>query len=165
MLASSMEERPAPRRKPSTALSGAPTRGPLRSSRVAAEPAGTPATCKARRLGVAKALAPSYGKPASTKALVTSDLRSSAALRCIRAGISSLNSSSRRSGMEIWAFGLGGMRLETAVRPLASQQPLVTPFPEFITAATLGTNTNNLSNLCFTLLQEIHAKVLNLQSS
>ncbi|WP_305984209.1 hypothetical protein [Roseibium sp. MMSF_3544] len=67
--------------------------------------------------------------------------------------------------MEIWAFGLGGMGLETAVRPLASQQPLVTPFPEFITAATLGTNTNYLAELCFTLLQGIHAKVLNLQSS
>ena len=57
--ASSMEERPAPRRKPCTALSGAPTRGPRRSSRVSGERDVRPRRSSTRRLGVQCAAAPS----------------------------------------------------------------------------------------------------------
>ena len=73
--------------------------GPRRSSRTASPRAGRPAMCSASRRGVENALAPSYRKPRSTSASVTSFFRSSAARRCMRAGISSERSSSRRSGM------------------------------------------------------------------
>ena len=49
--------RPAARRKPSIACSGAPTRGPLRSSRTSGWRSGRPSTTSARRRGVTKASA------------------------------------------------------------------------------------------------------------
>ncbi len=90
---------PVERRKPSSAFSGASTRGPLRSSRAAWVISGRPVMCSTRRRGVAKAAAASYVKPASTSFSVTSRFRSSAARACIRAGISSEKSSSSRSGI------------------------------------------------------------------
>jgi len=54
-LAWSIEARPAARRKPAIALSGAPTRGPFFSSTRSGERAGTPWTVSASRRGVAKA--------------------------------------------------------------------------------------------------------------
>ena len=48
---------PVARRKPSSAFSGASTRGPLRSSRTAADRSASPATASASRRGVTKAVA------------------------------------------------------------------------------------------------------------
>ena len=92
--------RPAPRRNPSMAFSGASARGPLRSSTVVGLSVNSPSTVSARRRGVEKPAADEYVKPASTIASVISFFKSSAARRCIRAGISSEKSSIRRSG--IW---------------------------------------------------------------
>jgi len=91
--------RPVARRNPCTAASGASARGPLRSSRRAFAPAGRPRMSRVRRRGPAWARAPSQARPRSTRPSVTRLRRSSAARVCIRAGISSENSSSSRSGM------------------------------------------------------------------
>ena len=84
---------------PRSPPSGAPTRGPFFSSRTSGWRAGTPATCSASRRGVTKPWRPHRPGPRSTSASVTSLRRSSAACACMRAGISSEKSSSRRSGM------------------------------------------------------------------
>src|SRR5579871_4564262 len=60
-----------------------------------------PCTVSASRRGVAKAFAPSYTRPSATSLSVTMRRRSSAAFACIRAGISSEKSSSRRSGIRL----------------------------------------------------------------
>ena len=97
--ASSSEARPALFRKPATAASGAPTFGPLRSSRASGCAAGKSAMCNASRRGVAKAAPPAENSPLAASASVTSRFRSSAACACMRAGISSQKSSRRRSGI------------------------------------------------------------------
>ena len=61
-LASSMRASPALFRKPWIAASGAPTRGPFRSSRKVGCAAGRPTTCSASRRGVTNACAPSYAR-------------------------------------------------------------------------------------------------------
>ena len=78
---------------------GDETRGPFFSSFTSGCRTGTPLTASASRRGVTKALAPSWRSPASTSASVMSLRKSSAARACMRAGISSENSSSRKSGI------------------------------------------------------------------
>ena len=56
-FASSSDCRPAPLRKPCTACSGAPTRGPLRSSDTAGDFFGTSAITSAKRRGVERRFA------------------------------------------------------------------------------------------------------------
>src|SRR6516164_7611641 len=94
-----MEARPLARKKPEMAPSGAPTRGPFFSSLTSGCLTGMPSTASASRRGVTNAFAPSYTRPASTSRSVTSLRKSSAARACMRAGISSENSSSSRSGI------------------------------------------------------------------
>src|ERR1043166_45142 len=94
-----MDASPALLRKPSMARSGAPTRGPFFSSLTSGWRAGTPSTASASRRGVTNARAASYTSPASTRRSVTSFFKSSAAFACMRAGISSEKSSSKRSGI------------------------------------------------------------------
>src|SRR3954451_16235587 len=67
-----------------------------------------PCTVSASRRGVANALAPSYTRPSATSLSVTMRRRSSAAFACMRAGISSENSSSRRSGISCALCEEGG---------------------------------------------------------
>ena len=67
ILASASDLRPALFKKPCTAASGAPTRGPRFPSRVSGCRAGRPAMCNASRLGVAKLAAPSCEEAASRK--------------------------------------------------------------------------------------------------
>ena len=96
----SSEERPVAFRKPCTACSGAPTRGPRRSSLTSARAAGRPSTTSANRRGVAKARASLNSRPAAFSPSLTSRLRSSAARACMRAGISSLRSSRSSSAIK-----------------------------------------------------------------
>ena len=95
---------PAERRKPCSACSGAPTLGPLRSSVRSACAAGSPSATRVSRRGPANAVSPSGRKPSAARRSRTMRSRSRAACRCMRAGISSLNSS--RSS---WGMGLGGL--------------------------------------------------------
>ena len=81
------------------ACSGALTRGPLRSSAMSGDLAGTPSTTSASRRGVANALASPASRPSAFSPSVTSRFKSSAARPCMRAGISSENSSSSSSAI------------------------------------------------------------------
>ncbi len=90
---------PALFRKPAMACSGAPTFGPFFSSRKSGCRSGRPSTDSARRRGVAKDRAWSKERLASFNPSQTRRCKSAAAFFCIRAGISSENSSSRRSGI------------------------------------------------------------------
>ena len=71
----------------------------LRSSRISGERDGRPSTTATRRRGVAKVLIALNSSPASPSAPPSSRARSSRARACMRAGISSENSSSRSSAM------------------------------------------------------------------
>src|SRR5690348_7362580 len=92
------------------AFSGAPTRGPLRSSDVSGCLVGRPPITSVRRRGPANDFADSNSNPRSESAPTTKRSRSFAAPICMRAGISSESSSSRRSGMSgVLAF-VGALR-------------------------------------------------------
>ena len=73
------EPRPAARRKPWTAFSGEPTRGPLRSSTVSGWRSGKPSTMRVRRRGVTNGSARSQVSCAFSRRSQTSRFRSSAA--------------------------------------------------------------------------------------
>src|SRR5690606_35978830 len=82
-------------------FSGAPTRGPRRSSNVSSCAAGRPSTTTARRRAVANPSSRSNSSPASFSPSPTRRARSAAAFACMRAGISSENSSSSNSAIGI----------------------------------------------------------------
>src|SRR5680860_551940 len=89
------------------ACSGASMRGPLRSSLTSGERFGRPSTTAVRRRGVANVLISPNSSPAALSLSPSRRARSSRARVCIRAGISSENSSSRSSSMGAPArFGL-----------------------------------------------------------
>ena len=94
-----MDVRPADLTNPAIACSGALTRGPLRSSAMSGDLAGTPSTIKVSLRGVANALASPAVRPCAFRPSVTSRFKSSAARPCMRAGISSENSSSKSSAI------------------------------------------------------------------
>ena len=120
-ISSSSLVRPVERRKPSSAFSGASTRGPLRSSSISGVRAGRPGTCSTRRRGVEWTSGVPWSMPASFSPFVTISRRVSRAPGCIRAGISSERISSRRSGMGrgLWAtggrlrYGMAGRRVQS----------------------------------------------------
>ncbi len=91
--------RPVDRRKPSMAWSGAPTRGPLRSSVRSGWAGGRPSAARVRRRGPAKAVRASGNRPAPASFSRAMRSRSRAAWACMRAGISSDRSSSNSWGM------------------------------------------------------------------
>ncbi len=72
---------------------------PSSPPRVSAEPADRPRMSSASRRGVQYSRAPSYVRPASTSEVGHQLLQVAAALRCMRAGISSERSSMSRSAM------------------------------------------------------------------
>ena len=91
--------RPVDLRKPWIAFSGASTRGPLRSTVMSGCTAGRPGTIRARRRGVAKVCVLLVGETGSLSREQTCFSSSCAPPGCMRAGISSESTSSRRSGM------------------------------------------------------------------
>ncbi len=103
--------RPVERRKPSMAASGAPTRGPLRSSWRSACAAGSPWTTRVKRRGPANVVRASGRNPASARRSRAIRSRSRAAWACIRAGISSDSSSSSNWGMGYPAIPNAGRAL------------------------------------------------------
>ena len=88
---------PAPRRKPSTALSGAPTRGPLRSSRTSCVFTGRPSMARPKRRGPANVVSEDQARPAAVSFSPSRRSRSASAFGCMRAGISSQKISNRSS--------------------------------------------------------------------
>ncbi len=87
---------PAPRINPDRACSGAPTRGPLRSSEISGLLSGISATNPKRR-GPAQCLMSLTSSPDFLRPSLKSFSRSLPARACIRAGISSHNISKRNS--------------------------------------------------------------------
>ncbi len=83
------------------ACGGAPTFGPLVSSLTAAVSSGRPLAIKAKRRGVAKVSSALAAKPAFASSAMNNRAKSSLAFTCIRAGISSENSSRRKSVIKI----------------------------------------------------------------
>src|SRR4030095_10000008 len=90
---------PVLRRKPSSACGGALERGPFSSSLTASVCAGRPRAIRARRRGVTWVSTDSAARPAASSCSRNSRARSADALACMRAGISSERSSSRKSLM------------------------------------------------------------------
>src|SRR6185369_13059509 len=88
-------------------------RGPRRSSRTSGRVAGMSAMSRPRRRGATKLSTLPKLKPAAFNPSVTSRARSPAARACMRAGISSENSSSKSSG----TVTLRARRLSLALEP------------------------------------------------
>ena len=92
-------ERPVLRRNPSSACGGADVRGPFSSSCTASVASGSAPAIRARRRGVDHTvIAPGFS-PAASSSLRNRRSRSARAPACIRAGISSERSSSRKSAL------------------------------------------------------------------
>ncbi|CAM4216034.1 hypothetical protein NOLU111490_13530 [Novosphingobium lubricantis] len=89
--------RPVLRRKPSSACSGADVRGPFTSSDTACVASGRSRAISARRRGVDQTVTSPAFSPAASSSLRNSFSRSARAAACMRAGISSLRSSRRKS--------------------------------------------------------------------
>ncbi len=88
---------PVDLRKPAIALSGASARGPRRSSLVPALAAARSRAIRTRRRGVTKPSTAPTGSPAAAVPAVKRSRSCSIARACIRAGISSVRSSRRKS--------------------------------------------------------------------
>src|SRR5260221_1596064 len=101
--------RPVFRKKPSSACGGAEVRGPFTSSRLAWVAPATSRAMTTRRRGVENVSIEPVGSPASPVHSANSRATSLRALACIRAGISSDRSSSRKSALiaplHHWLFG------------------------------------------------------------
>ena len=86
-------------RKPASACAGASARGPFSSSATAAVASGNPRAINASRRGVANVSIPLAFSPALAISAANKRAKSADAFSCIRAGISSESSSSRKSVM------------------------------------------------------------------
>ena len=106
--------RPVLRRKPSSACSGALARGPLTSSSRSGVALGSPSTTSVSRRGPAKVVSASYVSPAAFSRSAAIRSRSRAAPPCMRAGISSENSS-----ISSWAI----RRAPFPARPIRWRRP------------------------------------------
>ena len=96
---SASRESPVLRRNPSSACGGADARGPLISSDTAAVASGRPRAIRPSRRGVAKVSMASAPSPALASSSANRRARSLRARACMRAGISSERSSSRKSAL------------------------------------------------------------------
>ena len=110
--------RPVLRRKPSSACSGALVLGPLISSSRSGVAGGSPSTTSVSRRGPAKVVSASHVRPAAFNRSVAMRSRSRAAPACMRAGISSENSSMRSWGI---------MRVPFPARPIRWRRPYTDP--------------------------------------
>ena len=122
--------RPVLRRKPSSACGGASARGPLRflADRLRSRRAGRARSARGGA-GSAKVSIASAARPALASSAANSRARSSRALSCIRAGISSERSSRRKSVICVLPGRSGAARSRAIARDAPCERELAGPSP------------------------------------